>query len=113
MIIAKIVTFFVLYICSQLVLPLRQILREQLVKLLIELKHPLSLEVSDWTFTSNGYGQAVKYTYIWGDKFKQIENIPQAKKIIYQMRLLGILEWVFYILIFGIFGSFFYEFSQT
>ena len=45
MIIAKIVTFFVLYICSQLVLPLRQILREQLVKLLIELKHPLSLEV--------------------------------------------------------------------
>jgi hypothetical protein len=72
----------------------RQLVREQLVRRLIEMKSPYALDVSCWEIGGVGYTQAVKTKYIWGPESVELLKAELVKPLLLALRTCDVIRWL-------------------
>jgi hypothetical protein len=77
--------------CMVACLVSRQLIRERLVAALLANRHPFSSEVSSWAPSSSGFAIALKWSYVWGAKARELLALSYAKKYVVLFRTADIL----------------------
>jgi len=78
--------YWAISICIVACAVARQLIRECLVNSLLKHKHHLSLEVSNWITSGNGYVSALKACYVWGSESDELLSLPYSRRYVIAFR---------------------------